>query len=66
MVLGTLLLGKDGNFIVLPFWLLLGAAQWIYIAPLAMLLKRLDRTGIAKGPACCGQAELLALATACV
>jgi len=47
--LGTLFLGKDGNFIVLPFWLFLGAAQWIYIAPLAMLLKRLGRTGIAKG-----------------
>jgi hypothetical protein len=49
MGLGTLLLGKDGNFIVLPFWLFLGAAQWIYMAPLAMLLKRLGRTGIAKG-----------------
>lgn len=41
MVLGTLLLGKDGNFIVLPFWLFLGVA-------------------------CCVQADLLALATACV
>jgi hypothetical protein len=47
--LGSAFLGHEGQLIVLPFLLFLGLAQWVYLAPLAVLLKRLGRTGVAKG-----------------
>lgn len=40
---------KDGGLVVLIFWAALGAAQWTYLLPAGLLLRWLDRRGVAKG-----------------
>jgi hypothetical protein len=49
MGVGSALLGREGPLIVLPFWLFLGVAQWIYLAPAALALNRLGHAATARG-----------------
>ena len=49
MGVGSALLGRESPLVVLPFWLFLGVAQWIYIAPAALVLKRLGHRATARG-----------------
>jgi hypothetical protein len=46
---GTTFLGQEGGLIVLPFWVFLGVFEWIYLAPLALLLRRLRFVAASKG-----------------
>jgi hypothetical protein len=47
--LGAGFLGQEGSLIVLPFWVFLGLFEWIYLVPVALLLKRLRFQGATKG-----------------
>jgi hypothetical protein len=49
MGLGTAFGGRDGSLIVLPFWVFLGVTQWLYLAPVALVLKRLRFSAASKG-----------------
>ena len=49
MAVGTSLGGRDGYLIALPFWLFLGVFQWVYLAPIALVLGRLRFAGARKG-----------------
>jgi hypothetical protein len=47
--LGAGFLGQEGSLIVLPFWVFIGLFQWIYLVPVALLLRRLRFQGATKG-----------------
>jgi hypothetical protein len=49
IALGTRYLGREGGLLVLPFWSFLGILQWLYLAPLALLLRRLRLIPASKG-----------------
>jgi hypothetical protein len=46
---GTAFGGREGNLIALPFLVFLGVFQWIYLAPVALLLRRLRFLAASKG-----------------
>jgi hypothetical protein len=48
MAIGTAIDRNEGALLVLPFLVSIGLSQWIYIGPIAWLLRR-RRTGMAKG-----------------
>ena len=49
-VIGTWVAGREeGALFVLPFLVLIGITQWIYIGPVAWLLRRRGSTAIAQG-----------------
>jgi hypothetical protein len=50
----------EGALIILPFLLFIGAAQWIYLAPVAWLLRRRGSTAMAKGVVIAGGLVMLA------
>ena len=49
MVIGGGRFGGEGSLLVLPFWLFLGVAQWVYLAPFGLVLGRLRIVGARKG-----------------
>jgi len=49
IALGTSLGGREGYLLALPFWFFLGAFQWVYLAPLALVLGRLRFVGARRG-----------------
>ena len=48
MAIGTAIDRNEGALLVLPFLVSIGLSQWVYIGPIAWLLRR-RRTGMAKG-----------------
>jgi hypothetical protein len=48
IAVGTVIDRNEGALLVLPFLVSIGLSQWIYIGPIAWLLRR-RRTGMAKG-----------------
>ena len=48
-IIGTLIDRQEGALLVLPFLVFIGVTQWIYLAPVAWLLKRSGSPAVAKG-----------------
>jgi hypothetical protein len=48
-IIGSSINRQEGALLVLPFLALIGACQWIYLAPAAWWLRRRGSTGAAKG-----------------
>lgn len=59
-IVGSLIVGREGSLLVLPFIAFIGVTQWIYIAPVAWLLRRAGSTAIAKGLVIAGALGTLA------
>lgn len=49
LVAATGVLGPSGTYAIPGFWLVLGLAQWVYMAPAALGARALGWPGVAKG-----------------
>jgi hypothetical protein len=59
-IAGTAIDRREGALLVLPFVVLIGVTQWLYLGPAAWLLRRRGRTAAAKGVVIAGGVVTLA------
>ena len=59
-IVGSLIQRNEGSLLVLPFIAFVGVTQWIYILPVAWLMRRRGRTAMAKGLVISGGLVMLA------